>query len=168
MTPGLEEAQAIQLLQLAVTRSNMLKLSKCKTKLKRRIPFNEHNIDKELMDTSTVYVENFPPKMDHLAMAKLFQRAGTIRNITLPTYVDKQLKGFCFVEFASPDAAAKACQLFDNVVPEEFINLTCKNYIDHQSESVPHLKVISKVQWLNHKQTLKDIKNELRNGTAED
>ncbi len=45
--------------------SKMLKLSKCKTKLKRRIPFKIQNVNKANMDECTVYVENFPLHLNH-------------------------------------------------------------------------------------------------------
>jgi hypothetical protein len=51
-------------LQQAVSRSNMLKLSKCKAKVKRRIPFKIQSIDAKAMDDSTIYIENFPKTMD--------------------------------------------------------------------------------------------------------
>ena len=100
----------------------MLKLSKCKTRIKRRIPFKFNKIDTKAMENSTIYIENFPATMDQLDMAVLFQRAGAIRNLSMPSFRDKQWKGFCFIEFASAECAQKACQILNNVVPEEFTN----------------------------------------------
>jgi La domain len=42
---GMDAAQQLQSMQQAVSRSNMLKLSKCRTKLKRRVPFIFGNVD---------------------------------------------------------------------------------------------------------------------------
>ena len=39
------DAEKLNLLQQAISKSNILKLSKCKTKLKRRIPFSLKNVD---------------------------------------------------------------------------------------------------------------------------
>lgn len=47
----------------AVQKSNMLKLSKCKTKLKRRIPFSLKTVDLQSMHDATIYVENFPKEV---------------------------------------------------------------------------------------------------------
>ena len=54
------DGEKLQLLQQAVTKSNMLKLSKCTKLVKRRIPFELNKVDCEKMDSCTVYVENFP------------------------------------------------------------------------------------------------------------
>ncbi len=100
----------------------MLKLSKCKTKLKRRIPFNPQKLDFNLMNDCTIHVESFPKEMHAENMVKVFSRAGVIRHIKLPRLPDGQLKGFCFIEFAAPDQAEKARLIFNNCVPEEFTN----------------------------------------------
>lgn len=43
----------------------MLKLSKDKTKIKRRIPFNKDQIDIENMNKCMIYAENFPEHLTH-------------------------------------------------------------------------------------------------------
>jgi len=57
---GGADAEKLELLQQAVTKSNMLKLSKCTKLVKRRIPFDLKKVDGDKMDIGTVYVENFP------------------------------------------------------------------------------------------------------------
>ena len=57
---GADDQARITLLQQAIKKSDMLKLSKCGKLVKRRIPFNIKRVDKTQMDQSTVYVENFP------------------------------------------------------------------------------------------------------------
>ena len=59
------EAEKISLLKQAVTKSNILKLSKCGKLMKRRLPFDIERVNSERMDASTVYVENFPPQLTH-------------------------------------------------------------------------------------------------------
>ena len=63
-------------MQLAIKKSNMLKLSKCGKLVKRRIPFNIKRIDKAKMDQCTVYLENFPESLKLEDIAKIFSRAG--------------------------------------------------------------------------------------------
>jgi len=75
-------------LQQAVQRSNMLKLSKCRTKLKRRIPFNLADIDLKALDLATIYVESFPKEVTLDHMTEIFRRAGVIRYIKLPKLPD--------------------------------------------------------------------------------
>jgi RNA recognition motif-containing protein len=65
-------------------------------------------------------------------MVSIFKRAGIIRFIKLPRLPDGQLKGFCFVEYSSKEEADNACQLFNNCVPEEFVNTTSANYINRK------------------------------------
>ena len=59
----LDEKEKASLMQEAVKKSNMLKLSKCGKLLKRRIPFNIKTVDLNKMDECTVYVENFPENL---------------------------------------------------------------------------------------------------------
>lgn len=54
----------------------MLKLSKDKTKLKRRIPFKIENINIEEFDNNLIYVENFPIELRHEDLAIIFIRSG--------------------------------------------------------------------------------------------
>ena len=51
--------------------------------------------------------------------------------------------------------------MLNNVVPEEFTNHNCKNYIDPRGASVTHLKVMPKSEWLAHKQSVKEIRKEV-------
>lgn len=108
----------------------MLKLSKCTKFIKRRIPFDMTKVNMKKMDTATVYVENFPEQLTHQEIAKLFSRAGEIRNVRVPKFAGNCVsKGFSFVEFDCEESANKACELFNNCIPEEFTNSECKNYI---------------------------------------
>ena len=43
-------------------------------------------IDLDQMDKCTVYVVNFPDSLSLQDIAKIFSRAGEIRNITLPKF----------------------------------------------------------------------------------
>ena len=81
-----QENVRVELLQQAVGKSNMLKLSKCGKLVKRRIPFDLKRINRENLDACTVYVENFPESLVIQDIAKIFKRVGEIRNITLPKF----------------------------------------------------------------------------------
>ena len=101
------------------------------------------------MDASTVYIENFPNEMTNEDMAKVFKRAGIIRHISMPTFKDKQPKGFCFIEYGSLEQAESACRLFNNCVPEEFTNSACENYIQfkNNTQAITQLRVMLKAEW---------------------
>lgn len=125
-------------MQQAVRKSNLLKISKCGKLVKRRLPFDMKRVDTAQMDRNTVYVENFPESLSLESIAKIFSRAGKIRNVTLPKFkgaidekdqdemVDSEgngsatlVKGFCFIEYASQSEAQEAINIFNNCVPEE-------------------------------------------------
>ena len=98
---GMNPTQCAESMMEAVKSSQLLKLSKCKTKLKRRVPFDKTKIDLQGMNLATVYCENFPNEVTAEQMESLFKRCGTVRYVKLPRLPDGQLKGFCFIEFAS-------------------------------------------------------------------
>jgi La-related protein 7 len=79
----------------------MLKLSKCRTKLKRRIPFILKEINFKEIEDNTIYVESFPPEVTSENLVCIFKRAGNVRYIKLPRFKDGQVKGFCFIEYSS-------------------------------------------------------------------
>ena len=144
------EKLKLSCLAAAVNKSNMLKLSKCGTLLKRRIPFVPAQIDSSKMDQCTVYVENFPESITLEDIAKIFARVGEIHHVSLPKFKQDQVeresdeeveametdcsqsltKGFCFIEFDSKESAERAVHTFNNCVPEEFQNNHHKNYIE--------------------------------------
>lgn len=117
------------------------------------------------MDKNTVYVENFPDSLFLQDIARIFSRAGEIRNITLPKFKgvtnsdamvdtdesESHLKGFCFVEFASHEGAEKAIETFNNCIPEELTNAEHKNYVRVEG-NLGQLNVMSKEQWLAFKE----------------
>ena len=169
------EQAKLDSLAAAVKKSNMLKLSKCGKLLKRRLPFNIERIDNEKMDACTVYVENFPENLTLEHIAKIFARAGEIRNVTLPKFKQKAnlspddmqtdesqapTKGFCFVEFDSEDAANRAVMTFNNCVPEEFQNAEHKNYFNVQGQ-LSQLNVMKKEVWRSFKEEVIKIRQEI-------
>ena len=98
---GGADSDHANMLKQAVTKSRMLKISKDGLKVKRRIPFDVAAIDKKQIDACTIYIENFPVHLTHKELAKLFARAGMIRNVTMPKFKDNfTSKGFAFIEFA--------------------------------------------------------------------
>ena len=141
----------------------MLKLSKDGLKVKRRIPFDAKSVDIQSIDAATIYIEDFPEHLTHRELAKLFARAGTIRNVTMPKYKENfTSKGFAFVEFKTENEAKSAIELFDNVVPNEFTDTTCENYVQVTGQIKP-LKVLSKNAWAEKKEEMKRLKREIAN-----
>ena len=62
----------------------MLKLSRDKTKLKRRVPFKPDALNQSEVDKNMVYCENFPEELSHEQLAQIFRRAGHIKHVSIP------------------------------------------------------------------------------------
>jgi RNA recognition motif-containing protein len=114
------------MLRQAVHKSKMLKLSKDDLRVKRRIPFTMKDVNTVEIDRASVYVENFPEHLTHRELAKMFARAGPIRNVSVPKYKENfTSKGFAFIEFVSHKDAMNAIELFNNCIPSEFTDASC-------------------------------------------
>jgi len=98
--PQTSNEDRIKLLREALKPSKMLKLSKDRLKVKRRIPFRINQVDLKQMDESTIYVERFPSNVNHEHLSIIFRRAGKIRHVSLPKFKNSgNHKGFAFIEF---------------------------------------------------------------------
>jgi len=76
----------------------MLKLSKDKMKLKRRVPFTLEAVDQKEVDKCMTYCENFPEELNHDKLAQIFRRAGHIKHVSIPKFKNsKHTKGFAFI-----------------------------------------------------------------------
>ena len=118
-----------------------------------------------------MYLENFPDSLMLEDIAKIFARAGEIRNITLPKFGKSEsamdtdesqilAKGFCFIEFDSSDSAGRAVETFNNCIPEELTNAGHKNYVGEQGR-VGQLKVMKKETWKTFKEEARLIRQEI-------
>jgi RNA recognition motif-containing protein len=110
----------------------MLKISKDKLKVKRRIPFRqEYRVENpEETDGAMVYVERYPEELSHEQLATIFKRAGRIKHISMPKFKgSKQPKGFAFVLFSSAAEADVAVETFNNTVPTELVDAMSPNFV---------------------------------------
>ena len=109
-----------------------------------------------------IYVERFPEECTHEHLAAIFKRAGhRIKHVSIPRYQESKLpKGFAFIEFHTPEDAQNAVDLFDNVVPQEFLDSMSDNFIPVQG-AVRALKVMRKADWLKSKEEMSQIKQEI-------
>jgi len=90
-----------KLLISAISTSKILKLSKNKEKVRRKIPFQIEESAKKDIDDSTIYVENIPESIEHEDLAKLFSKSGNILHISMPKFSKtKKNKGFAFIQFS--------------------------------------------------------------------
>jgi len=70
------------------------------------------------------------------------------------------IKGFCFVEFASAQAANLAVDIFNNCIPEELTNAEHKSYVRVQG-TLSQLNVMSKFKWQAFKEEARRIRQEI-------
>jgi len=130
----------------------MLKLSKDKTKFKRRIPFKLEGLDRKQQDQCMIYVENFPDYITHEQLASVFKKGGHIKHVSIPKYQHSKLnKGFGFIEYSSPEEAKFAFENLNNFIPEEFWNSSMETYVP-VSGPITALKVLLKTEWLKLKE----------------
>ncbi len=95
--------EKLEALANALSHSELLKVNKGQTRVKRKIPFMEKvsSQTQEQIDKKTVYIENIPEDINHETLAKIFSKCGKILHVSLPKYAEsKTIKGFGFIEFA--------------------------------------------------------------------
>ena len=89
--------QKLATMQEAIRASNLLKLNKEQTKVRRKVAFNLYS---NKNDKRVVYVENFPEKATHEILAKIFAKCGEVLHVSIPKYSETHTaKGFAFIEF---------------------------------------------------------------------
>lgn len=65
------------------------------------------------VDECTLYVERLPLHSDHTWLKSVFSRHGQVVYVSLPRYRhNNRIKGFAFIEFATPEDVDRACQHF--------------------------------------------------------
>lgn len=80
-------------------------------------------------------------------MAKIMSRAGKIMHLTMPKFKNSHIKkGFCFVEYSTPAEAKQAVEMFNSVVPNEFVNVNNPDFIVSHGE-LWAWKVMEKNAW---------------------
>lgn len=94
-------------------------------------------------------------------MVGIFKRAGEILYIKMPHLPDGQGKGFCFVEYRRKEDAQNAVKMFNNLVPEEFVDSRHPLYVEHKERDAVPLRVLLKSEWQEYKQLVNKIKKEV-------
>lgn len=135
----------------AIKLSSMLLLSDDQTQVTRnlaKIPIQDYD-----PTPRQIYVEGLPLTYGLDALVEFFARYGTIRIIDLPNHADtKELRGFCFVEYASLEEAVNARTSLDGHWPSRW-----PARYDGRV-----LRVLSKQKWLECKRTYYALKRTSR------
>ncbi|XP_077134988.1 la-related protein 7 [Ranitomeya variabilis] len=105
-----------KLIARALKNSSVVEINLDSTKIRRRLPLGEKPQD---VDARTVYAELLPKNVTHSWIERVFGKCGTVVYISIPKYkTTGDTKGFAFIEFETPEQAAKAIELLNNP-PEE-------------------------------------------------
>ncbi|KAL8571345.1 hypothetical protein ACOMHN_064478 [Nucella lapillus] len=113
-----EVATSQEMLVKAVKFSTMLQVSEDGAKVRRTSPVKY--LTQEETDARTVYVEGFHKFISRDWLEDVFCRCGAVTYISLPRFkATREIKGYAFVEFESPEQADKAVKLL-NCIPDEF------------------------------------------------
>ncbi|XP_025087398.1 la-related protein 7-like isoform X2 [Pomacea canaliculata] len=141
----------------ALETSSLLEISKDKTKVRRTQPV--HHMAEEEADEKTVYVEGLPPTADHNWIAQCFSSCGKVTFVSLPRYkTTGVIKGFAFVEFATPVEAANAIKemnvsglpsdkMKEMNTKDEEMNEQKQGKGKKLMKEPPRLRVMSKNEW---------------------
>lgn len=113
----------------ALQASTILSLSEDGMMVRRITPI----VSKENTDDCTVYVQNLPPDMDHETLSSIFSKFSPVVYVSVPRFKNnKKIKGFAFVEFATPEGAKKCLKAFQKkgcvlpsyTAPDELLSIT--------------------------------------------
>lgn len=106
----------------------------------------------------TVYMEKYPINSDHESLRHLLEKYGKVVHVSLPRYpTSREFKGFAFVEFATPQAAAECVQDPESplyVITKRQWSALRDNYLPYTKSLIVRL---SKVPAQVSKQELKSL-----------
>ncbi|XP_037517559.1 la-related protein 7 [Rhipicephalus sanguineus] len=93
----------------AIATSKLLQMDEEHRRVRRCAEF----MAKVDVDECTLYVERLPLHADHAWLKGVFSRHGQVVYVSLPRYRhNNRIKGFAFIEFATPEDVDRACQHF--------------------------------------------------------
>lgn len=138
----------LKLLKTAIKNSSILNLDESHHRVSRIKPWslNLHQIEqfKEVKRRKTIYVENLNKNFRQNDVFRIFKDIGQVKSIEM----NKNHKGYCFVEFSSAEQAQKALEL-NNKIPEVLMEIS--------KGRISALTVMSYFQWRNFKNKLIEV-----------
>lgn len=117
------------IIRKALSRSKILEMSEDQSKVRRKesAPVKTQ----EMIDESTIYVEQIPINSTHESLTKTFEKFGKVNYVSLPRYKkSRQIKQFGFIEFddsESINSAISAFRKFDGVL--QYASLKAENLL---------------------------------------
>lgn len=102
----------VKLIARAIKNSSVVELNLDCTRIRRRAPLGDRPQD---IDCRTVYAELLPKNVNHSWIERVFGKCGNVVYISIPRYKSTgDPKGFAFIEFETPEQAAKAIEVLNN------------------------------------------------------
>ncbi len=142
----------------AVEISNKLKYDKITNKIKRVIPYKEKLINNELYDKCTLFIENFPPIINHTIIYDLF-KDYKILYISLLKGKNSKLNGQAFIILKNIEDIPKIIENYNNTVPKQISSLNPKE--------LKPLKIITKENYNKNNISEDIVKNSIKNSNNE-
>ena len=122
--------------------SHKLIYNKETNEIKRKYPYQENSINNEQLDKSTIFVQNFPDKINHDIIYELF-KDFKILYIQLLKGKNKLYTGDAFITFKNEEDAKNVINKYNNSIPKIISELKPK--------ILKPLKIITKEEYLKNK-----------------
>ena len=140
----------------AIEISNKLIYDKSTNQIKRKTPFNEKLINNELLEKSTIYIQNLPPMINHLFIYDLF-KDYKILYIKLLKGKKRDLTGEAFVILKNIDDVNNIITKYNNSIPKLLSSINPKvlkplKIITKEDYLKNQIKENNTINKINHKQ----------------
>ena len=122
--------------------SHKLIYNKETNEIKRKYPYQENSINNEQLDKSTIFVQNFPDKINHDIIYELF-KDFKILYIQLLKGKNKLYTGDAFITFKNEEDVKNVINKYNNSIPKIISELKPK--------ILKPLKIITKEEYLKNK-----------------
>ncbi len=151
-----EDKDKNNILIKAVEISNKLIYDKSTNQIKRKTPFNEKLINNELLEKSTIYIQNLPPMINHLFIYDLF-KDYKILYIKLLKGKKRDLTGEAFVILKNIDDVNNIITKYNNSIPKLLSSINPKvlkplKIITKEDYLKNQIKEDNTINKINHKQ----------------
>ena len=137
-----EDTDKNNILIKAVEISNKLVYDKTTNSIRRKYPYQENLINRELFDKCTIFIQNFPTIINHDIIYQLFKEYK-ILYIQLLKGKNKLYTGEAFITFKNEEDINKVIKEYNNSIPKLISELNPK--------VLKPLKIMTKEEYLKNK-----------------
>ena len=120
--------------------------------IRRKYPYQENSINNEQLDKSTIFIQNFPDKINHDIIYELF-KDFKILYIQLLKAKNKFYNGDAFITFKNEEDVKNVISKYNNSIPKIISELKPK--------ILKPLKIITKDEYIKNKKIENDEENNI-------